>query len=191
MSSFEGIGIVFFSLSPFSHKTNLSNLKQSSSNLFIFILSFFNIFYYLKDDLTPIPTSVSIQSKWRLLNVAIVFFYSKRLELIEYRKIYFEVTDALNYRLFLAVSKFPFWFFSPITDRDSLDFSSWLTLIQRGGVHSTKVVFTLHTQRPGLESHVYSNPLSSAYVRDCANAVSGEGLKWMLLHKKNFNSTYH
>ena len=30
---------------------------------------------------------------------------------------------------------------------------------------------------PRFESRVYSNPFSSAYVRDFANAVSGEGLK--------------
>ena len=37
---------------------------------------------------------------------------------------------------------------------------------------------------PGFESRVYSNPFSSAFVMDFTIAVSGEGLKSLLLPKK-------
>ena len=35
---------------------------------------------------------------------------------------------------------------------------------------------------PGFESHVYSSPFSSGYLRDFANAVSSEGLKYCNNH---------
>ena len=56
-----------------------------------------------------------------------------------------------------------------------------------GWAHSTQVAFTLHTQRPWVQIPVSTRThlSNSVYVRDFANAFSGEGL---LLLQKIYNT---
>ena len=46
-----------------------------------------------------------------------------------------------------------------------------------GGPHSIEVAFALLSQGPRFKSRVNSKPISNAYIRDFANAVSGKGPK--------------